>query len=43
MTNYELSEVKGGLSFKAWGVAGLIVSFILGFFEGITNPVRCGK
>lgn len=43
MTNEELLEVRGEISFKLWGIAGLIVTFILGFFEGVANPVKCGK
>lgn len=43
MNSNELSNVKGGFSYGLWGTAGLIIAFVLGFFEGLVNPVRCGK
>ena len=37
----ELKEIKGGISF--WGVAGIIAGaiFIVGFFDGLTRPLKC--
>ncbi len=43
MTKDELMKVEGGISWGLWGIAGMIASFIMGFYEGVMNPVRCGK
>lgn len=43
LTNEELTEVYGGISWGIWGVGGVIFTFILGFFEGVMNPIKCGK
>ncbi len=43
MTEEELSEVTGGISWGLLGLGGALVTFLLGFLEGITNPVKCGK
>lgn len=43
MSKEELTKVTGGVSWGLWGIAGGIVAFILGFFEGVMNPVKCGK
>ncbi len=41
--NYELEEVKGGVS--GWTMIGIsaIVVFLAGVFEGITSPNPCQK
>jgi len=43
MNDTELKEVVGGASWGIWAAIGGVVSFVLGFFEGLANPVRCGK
>lgn len=43
MTREELLEVKGGVSWFAIGALGAILTFALGFLEGLTNPFKCGK
>ena len=43
MNKDELLEVKGGISWGLLGVGGAIVTFLLGFLEGIVNPIKCGK
>ncbi len=43
ITKEELMKVEGGVSWGLWGIAGVIASFIMGFYEGVMNPVRCGK
>jgi hypothetical protein len=43
MSETELLNVTGGAGWGFWAVIGGAVSFVLGFFEGITNPVRCGR
>lgn len=43
LTNEELTKVYGGISWGIWGVGGVIFTFILGFFEGVMNPIKCGK
>lgn len=43
MTKDELENVVGGAGWGFWAAIGAGVSFILGFFEGLVNPVRCGK
>lgn len=44
MTNEELSSVVGGGSWALfWTGIGAAVSFVLGFLDGLANPVKCGK
>ena len=44
MNREELLSVQGGISWAALaGIGGGIITFILGLFEGLTNPVKCGK
>ncbi|MDD4035894.1 MAG: class IIb bacteriocin, lactobin A/cerein 7B family [Bacilli bacterium] len=41
LTNEELSNIKGGISF--WGglaIAGTII-FIIGVIDGIVRPLKC--
>ncbi len=43
LSNESLEEIKGGgVSF--WVVGGIIAlgAFLVGVFEGITNPEKCG-
>ena len=44
MTKEELTDVVGGISLSAiLGIAGTIVTFILGFIDGYKNPIPCKK
>lgn len=43
MSDIELKEVVGGVSWGFWAIIGGAVSFILGMIDGIANPVACGK
>lgn len=43
MTNEELTEVVGGIGWGFWTAIGAGVSFLFGLFEGLINPVKCGK
>lgn len=43
MTKSELTNVVGGFSWGFWTAVGAGISFIFGFFEGLVNPVQCGK
>lgn len=43
MSNEELKEINGGISWGLIGLGGTIVTFLLGFLEGLTNPVKCGR
>lgn len=43
MNKNELENIVGGASWGFWTAVGAGISFILGFFEGLVNPVRCGK
>lgn len=43
MNELELKEVVGGASWGFWLTIGGGVSFILGFIEGLINPMKCGK
>ena len=41
MTNEELSVVKGGSKTVVLGVVGVIVSFVIGLFDGYYRPLSC--
>lgn len=43
MNNEELMNVKGGISWGLIGLGGALLTFLLGFLEGYTNPIKCGK
>lgn len=43
MSKEELINVKGGVSWALLGAGGAILTFLLGFLEGLVNPVKCGK
>lgn len=43
LSDNELSNINGGASWGIWSILGGVVTFILGFYEGIINPVKCGK
>ena len=43
MTYEELKEVRGGISWGLIGFGGGVLTFLLGFLEGLTNPLKCGK
>lgn len=43
MNKDELTLVVGGAGWGFWSIVGGTVSFILGFIEGIVNPVKCGR
>ncbi len=44
MTKEELTNVVGGISLGTiLGIAGTIVTFILGFIDGYKNPIPCKK
>ena len=43
MTREELMEVRGGISWGLLGLGGGILTFLFGFLEGLTNPIKCGK
>jgi len=44
MTREELENVVGGISWgMLWTGIGAAVTFLLGFFDGIANPIKCGK
>ncbi len=43
MTNEELINTVGGISWGLIGVGGAILTFLLGFLDGMTNPIKCGK
>lgn len=43
MTREELNNVYGGVSWGMWAGLGSAITFILGFLEGLVNPVLCGK
>lgn len=43
MTREELLDIKGGISWGLLGFGGGLLTFLLGFLEGLTNPVKCGK
>lgn len=36
----ELLKIEGGVSWGLWGIAGTIISFILGLYDGVVNS-RC--
>ncbi len=40
----ELENIQGG-GLTLWGVGGIIAAaiFIVGFFDGLTRPVKCDK
>lgn len=40
MTKNELLKIEGGVSLGLWGIAGTIISFILGLYDGVVNS-RC--
>ncbi len=37
----ELLSVKGGVNWIAVGIGGAIAAFLIGIFDGYTNPVKC--
>ena len=43
MKRDELTLIVGGASWGFWTIVGGAVSFVLGFIEGLVNPVKCGK
>ena len=43
MKREELANVVGGAGWGFWSIVGGVVSFVLGFIEGIVNPISCGK
>ncbi len=43
MKSEELREISGGISWGFIGLGGTILTFLLGFLEGLTNPVKCGR
>ncbi len=43
MNKSELTQVVGGAGWGFWTIVGGAVSFVLGFIEGLVNPVKCGK
>ena len=43
LSKEEMLNVTGGISWGLWGIGGVIFTFILGFFEGVMNPIKCGK
>ncbi len=44
MTNEELMDIKGGaVKWFLIGVGGLIVSFLIGLFDGYHRPLACNK
>lgn len=43
MSKEELTLVVGGASWGFWTILGGAVSFVLGFIEGLVNPITCGK
>lgn len=43
MGKIELTQVVGGGGWGFWTIVGGAVSFVLGFIEGLVNPVKCGK
>ncbi|HIT21374.1 MAG TPA: class IIb bacteriocin, lactobin A/cerein 7B family [Candidatus Scybalousia intestinigallinarum] len=40
----ELETIQGG-GLSLWGVGGIIAAaiFIVGFFDGLTRPLKCDK
>jgi len=43
MNEVELRNIVGGFNWGFWAIIGGGVSLVLGFFEGLVNPVKCGK
>lgn len=44
MTKEELENVVGGVSWGlVWTGIGAVVTFVLGFIDGMINPIKCGK
>jgi len=43
MSNEELTYVIGGMSWGIWATFGAAITFVLGFVEGLINPIKCGK
>ncbi len=42
MTKEELLEIKGGISWQTIATLGAgIVSFVIGFLEGLISPKKC--
>ncbi len=43
MSREELINVVGGAKWGFWTIIGSAISFVLGFIEGIVNPIKCGS
>lgn len=43
MSELELKEVVGGAGWGFWTVLGGAVTFVMGFIDGLINPIKCGK
>ncbi len=44
MSNEELIKVRGGVSKSVvLGAAGVIISFLIGVFDGYYRPLNCNK
>ncbi len=41
LNEVELKEINGGISYGLWAILGGIVTFVIGFLDGITRPLRC--
>ncbi len=41
LSNEELINTKGGISWTAVGIGGAIISFFIGLVDGYTRPLRC--
>ena len=43
LSKEEMLNVNGGISWGLWGIGAMIFGFIIGFFDGVMNPIKCGK
>lgn len=41
LNSEELMNINGGIKWAIVGLVGIIVTFIVGIFDGITRPLSC--